>query len=108
MIDPEFYTMLPHSVTVQHVLTRDGWGRAASYGGIIVYRGRVVNKRRRVINSQGNEVISETTIYLSTPSGLLIDDYITMPSGCLPLNPPIISINRYPDEYGDYYTAIYV
>ncbi len=102
----EFLDFMPHRVGVEPYLSRDAYGNK-SYGPKVVYSGRVVNKRRQVISRMGQTVPSETTIYLATASGVSIDDRITLPSGCVPAWPTIISVSRYPDEYGGVYTEVY-
>jgi len=98
--------MMPHQVLVEPFASRDAWGNP-TYGALVAYQGRIVNKRTKVINRQGNEVISNTTIFMTTASGISIDDRITLPSGYYPARPPIIGISRFPDEYGAYYSELY-
>ena len=106
MFIDEFLGMMPHQIGVEPYASRDAWGKK-SYGSKTVYSGRVVNKRRLVINRAGQQAISETTIYMATASGVGIEDRITLPSGYLPAWPQIITVSRIPDEYGGCYTAVY-
>lgn len=102
----EFLGFMPHRLGVEPYLTRDAWGKKF-YGPKITYWGRVVNKRRQVIDRAGQMAVSETTIYMVTASGVGIEDRITLPSGCVPAWPTIITVARIPDEYGGCYTAVY-
>lgn len=106
-MDSEFLTMMPQWVGVENFAARDAWGNR-TYGAKILFRGRVENKRRKVISRDGDEVISETTLYLDTISGISMDARITLPSGHYPAHPEIISLKLEEDEVGPYSTTIYI
>jgi hypothetical protein len=106
-MDAAFLSMMPHNIGHEPAIGRDAWGNL-TFGAQVLYRGRIQNKRRKVINREGNEVISETTLYLDTVNRILLDDRITLPSGYLPANPDIISAYRVDDENGPYFTQLYV
>jgi len=106
-MESEFHSMMPHSVGITPYLSRDKWGKK-TYGAIVLFRGRVENKRKMVTNYLGDEVVSQSTLYLATTSGIGIEDRITMPSGYLPANPDILAIERQDDEWGAHHTVIYV
>jgi len=106
-MDPELLSMMPASIGVKHVTSRDAWGNP-TYGATTTYKGRIENRRRKVINRDGQEVISETALYLATTAMVDINAQITLPSGYYPTSPKIISIKRETDEYGAYSTTIYV
>ncbi len=61
-----------------------------------------------MINRDGDEVISETTLYLDTVSRISLDARITLPSGHYPAHPEIISLKLEEDEVGPYSTTSYV
>jgi hypothetical protein len=106
-MDIELYSMLPHSIGIQPYVSMDAYGNEV-YGTLVAYMGRVQNTRRKVLNKDGVEVISDSTIFLATTDQIHMDAYITMPSGYLPTHPEIISIKRETDEFGAYSTTIYV
>jgi len=106
-MDPEFLSMMPQYIGVENFVSRDAWGNR-TYGAKILFRGRVENKRRKVINREGDEVLSETTLYLDTVSGISLDARITLPSGHYPAHPEIISLKLDEDEIGPYCTTMYV
>lgn len=105
--EQEFLTMMPRSIGIKPMTSRDAWGNR-SYGTISYYQGRIQNKRRKVINRDGDEVISETTLYLATTVNIGIDDQITMPSGFLPLHPEIIAVRPLDDDWGSHHLTLYV
>ncbi len=104
-IESELAAMMPHTITIQPYTNSDGWGNK-NYGAAWTCRGRIVNKRRKVLSATGGEVISETTIYLDTTSEIGMDDLVTMPDGFSPRQPQIISVKRQSDESGLYYTIL--
>lgn len=107
MMDPEFLSMMPHSVGIEPCGATDAWGNR-TYGALVSCRARIQNKRRKVINLQGNEVISETTLYLDTTVNIDINARVTMPSGYLPTHPEIIAGKLEDDEAGAYCMVLYV
>lgn len=106
-MDPEFLSMMPSYIGVENFVSRDAWGNR-TYGAKILFRGRVENKRRKVIGRDGAEVVSNTTLYLDTISGISMDARITLPSGHYPAQPEILEIKLDEDETGPYSTRIYV
>ena len=106
MLDPELQSLMAHSVRITKCDSRDAWGNKIG-GAIHVIPARIVGKRRKVMSMTGEEVISETTVYMATTSGFTPDDTLTMPSGYLPLQPEIISVTRQSDERGLHHTVIY-
>lgn len=106
-MDSEFLSMMPQSIGISPATGRDAYGNL-TFGAQVVYRGRIENKRRKVVNVEGNEVVSETTLYLDTVARITPDDRVALPSGYLPSTPDIIGIYRVDDEEGAYYTRLYV
>lgn len=106
-MDLELLSMMPHQIGYEPYVSRDDWSNK-TYGAIVLLRGRIENKRRRVLSANGKEIISETTLYLATTSGISIEGRITLPSGYLPATPDIIAIARQDDEYGAHHTVVYV
>jgi hypothetical protein len=106
-MDLELLSMMPHLIGIQPYLSRDAWGKK-TFGAIVLFQGRVESKRRKIIGADGEEVISETTIYLATVSGIGMQDRVTLQSGYLPPNPLILAIRRQDNEYGIHHTVIYV
>jgi len=105
--DAEFRSMMPHTIGVKPWGASDAWGNP-TFGTLVSYQGRIENKRRKVINQLGEEVISNSTLYLATTAGIGIRDQITLPSGCLPVNPVILAIERQHDESGAHHVVVYV
>ena len=102
----EFESLCPAIIVVEPFTTNDAWGNK-SYGSSVSYRGRVTNKMRRIVTMAGVDAISGTDIVLLTSSGVFTEDRITLPSGFLPRQPPILRVDRIADEEGNLYTKVY-
>ncbi len=81
----------------------------------IAYKARLVGKRRRVWDANGNEVISSQTVYLNSGVNILPDAQVTLSTGDVGsteshlLTPPIVATGRYPGKRGRYvYTALFL
>ncbi|MCC5580587.1 hypothetical protein IMZ11_33715 [Microtetraspora sp. AC03309] len=71
--------MLPHQVQVEPY---QGAGPAGPlYGGTVTYPGYVEDKRQLVRSATGDEVISETTVYLNPGAVIPTESRVTLPSG---------------------------
>lgn len=106
-MDPEFLSMMPSEIGVENFVSRDAWGNV-THGAKILFQGRIENKRRKVTGRDGSEVVSESTLYLDTISGISLDARITLPSGHFPAQPEIIALKLEEDENGPYSTTIYL
>ena len=92
-----------------------------SYGDIVYqspkeYTCRVSGEEKLVRDNEGREAVSKlrVTILGNVPNkvgdlpGLDARSRITLPDGCIPQQPPIISVGRYPDASGNiHHTSIY-
>lgn len=106
-LEPALKALMKQTVGIAPCSGRDAWGNR-TYGATVNYYGRVVSKRRKVIRTDGTEVVSETTVYLSASGYLSPEDRITLPSGCFPQQPGIIQVIRPTDESGMvHHTEIY-
>src|SRR5690606_6285318 len=96
---------LIHSIQIEPQTGITGDGEYA-YGSAITYSGRIVNKVKRVTDFQGNERVSNTTIYVNATSVNPLDR-LTLPSGYEPQTPPMLRVDRIPDEKGIHHVVIY-
>ncbi|MCG5220267.1 hypothetical protein [Streptosporangium sp. KLBMP 9127] len=71
--------LLRHTITVQPYLGTGPSG--ATYGAAVTYRGYVQDKRQLVRNTAGEEVTSETTVYLNPGATIPPRSKVTVPSG---------------------------
>lgn len=105
-MDFELYQLMPHDITVEPATGADAWGNR-TYGTEATYKARIQNQRRKVVDINGEEVVSETTVYLATTVAISAHSRMTLPSGYVPRQPKIISIKRDEDQWGPYGTKIY-
>jgi hypothetical protein len=79
------------TITVEPFSAMTG-AQAQSYGSGVTYRALIQRGAKRVVNSQGREVISNVSVTI--PERVHIDQRsrVTLPSGFVPNQPPIIGI----------------
>ena len=102
----EFEDLCQATILVEPYTTSNAWGDK-SYGTAVNYRGRVTNRMKRIVTAAGIDAVSSTDIVLLTSSGIYTEDRITLPSGFLPRQPPILRVDRIADEEGNLYTKVY-
>jgi hypothetical protein len=98
-IDPELRDMFPHEVAVTAGRGLDGIYGHQTGGTTKTYRAQVVWQNKLVRNAQGEQVVSACQVILYGVSGVTVEDAITLPDGT---SPAIISVERFPDDSGDY------
>lgn len=100
------------SLTIAAFSSYDSYGKP-TYGSAVSYVARVVGKRRLVVNAAGQEVVSDWTAYLYSNTTVDPRSKVTLSTGdvgstaTLATNPPILSVERTPDENGMLYTALF-
>ena len=102
-------------------VTLEFYKERSSYGDIIyqekkIYKCRVSGEEKIIRDDQGRDIISKlrVTILGNVPNkvgdypGLDARSRVTLPEGCLPQQPPIVQVGRYPDMNGKIsHTSIY-
>ena len=67
-------------------------------------RARIVVRQSEVRTAQGQTVMSAATVWVKSTGAISAEDRITLPAGILPTSqPPILSVERYPDETGPHH-----
>lgn len=107
--------LMPQSVTIEPLSTtpRDLYGNK-SYGSATTYRCRIVGKRQQVINAQGQQVLSQQTIYLATPNAVDPESRVTLSTAdagstdLTAMQPEILATAAFPDESGAHHSVIYL
>jgi hypothetical protein len=102
----DFGDMMPHTVLIAPKTGADRFNKP-TYGADVSHRALVADKLQMVRDRNGEEVVSNTEIYLDGPARpeLAPESRVTLPTG---ETPPILSISRYPDEHGDYVAVVYL
>lgn len=101
MAEPAFLEFFKQSVEIAPFAgndpTQDG---AAVYHTPVAYAARIAGSSRRVLTDDGEVVLAKQVVYLPTDASITTKDQITLPEGYEPRRPPILAVNRYPDETG--------
>lgn len=106
--------LMTQAVSITARTGMDSYGKPTYSTSPTSYRARVVGRRRLVINAVGQEVPSDWTVYLYGDATVTPQDKVTLSTAdigstaTLAINPPILSVGRYPDEGGMLYTALYL
>jgi hypothetical protein len=101
----DFYDFFNDTVTLEPLVSRDGYGTPV-YGAAVAYPCRVQAALHQVVDAQGTQRTSTAMIYLAGTPDIEPTDRITLPSGFVPQQPPILVVGRYTDEDGAHHTRI--
>ncbi len=99
--------LLSQTVTVEPFSSTNFNGEDA-YGPSTTYSARAVDKVHLIRNFEGEQVGSNTMVWVNTVSAISVRDRITLPTGYSPTQPPILGVSRYPDQGGLHHTVIHV
>ena len=111
----ESSNLLHQKVTLEFYRERGSYGDI-TYQASRVYPCRVSGEEKIIRDDQGREAVSKlrVTILGNVPNkvgdlpGLDARSRVTLPEGCLPQQPPIVQVGRYPDMDGQInHTTIY-
>lgn len=106
MLD-EFNDFMVDTITIEPLVSRDSYGTPI-YGGPVSYTCKVDGEQKQVTDAVGIERMSKAKIYLMGTPVIGPTDRLTMPSGFVPSQPPILSVNPFSDESGSHHTEITV
>lgn len=104
-LEAELRELMPHTVQIE-LRTGQNADNEPTFGAAVDVQARVEARVRKVVTAQGEERVSMTTTYLADPVGVGPLDRITLPVGFTPRQPRILSVERMPDDEGDYYEAV--
>ena len=93
-------------VILEPFTSQDAYGNPA-YGTAQTYRARVSQRARQVVTATGAVIASQTQVYLVDDVTVDTRDRITLPSPYSPLQPPILSVRRSPDQTGQRFTTVF-
>jgi hypothetical protein len=110
-VDQALRDLMTDSITIEPPSSRNV-NVEKSYGAAVTYTCRVVGKRRIVRKANGQEAVSNATVYLDRLASIHPDSRITLPARFTPSQPPILEVGSLPDEDGTTgsgaHTVIYV
>lgn len=79
---------------------------APTYGTAVSYSAYIEMKNRIIVDRNGREVTARGRVFLGTATVININDRITLPTGTIPLQPPIIAVNMASDEGGVHHVTL--
>ncbi len=97
--------MMPDTITYEKMLTRDIYGKPATYDYPVTYKARVSGAMKRIPSRTpgGQDLVATTSVWCADIPTIQADDRITLPDGT---KPPILSFDHVSDETGDHHTKI--
>ncbi len=102
--------LMPLTVKVSTRTAHGNYGEPTFTGSTVSYRARIVTKLGYVRDAAGEEVSYNTVAWIRSTgtASITVSDRITLPTGAAPsTRPPIVGIERYPDEDGVHNTKVY-
>lgn len=103
MVITDFADLMPDTVTHAEHAGNDRWG-SPSYGSPVSFSARVVYRPESVRAADGAEVVARGHVWLLGSPAVDPKDEITLPDAT---TPPILAVERFPDENGAHHTKIF-
>lgn len=102
----DFLDLMPATVTYRSALTRDAYGKVVTYTPLVSYRARVnYRTTQRVSRISGEDVLTNTEVWIAGLPDLHVGDEITLPNGKKPI---LEDWDQVPDEKGPFYTKLFM
>lgn len=101
--EDDFVDLMNDTVTVEPWTGQDAYAKP-SFGAAVQYKGRVVSRIRMVRAFDGQEKVSSRTVWLAGDLKVDPRDRLTLPDGT---QPPILSVNAFPDETGPHHRMVF-
>jgi hypothetical protein len=103
-LEASLQQLMVETVTVAPVTAKDAygkrtWGTATTFSSCRVQTGNY-----KVLDSNGQEKVSEGRVYFPNKPTITLNDKITLPDGS---TPPILSVDFFGDERGDHHTIVH-
>lgn len=102
--DTAFLDLMPHSVTIESWLKDDAYGKP-KFGYAVSRQCRVVAKPQVIRDKDGRERVSRARVFMGGAFGIDPKDRITLPDGT---QPPILQVQKFPDEDGAHHEVVLV
>jgi hypothetical protein len=95
----EFDDFFNETITIEPFIGQDSYG-TPSYGASTSYPCRINGSQRQVIDTMGVIRVSKAKINLAGTPVIGPSDRLTLPSGFVPQQPPILVVNPLTDDVG--------
>ena len=106
-LEYEFQACFTQTITIEPQ-TGTNFNGEDSYGPSNTFSARAVDNVHLIRNFEGEQVGSNTMVWINTVSAIGPRDRLTLPSGYTPSQPPILGLSRFPDDDGLHHTVIHV
>lgn len=93
-LEPSLYSLLEDEITVEPFASETS-ARVVSYGAAVTYPALLERGARRLIGPSGKEVISNVQVMIPNRVHIDVRSRVTLPSGFVPNQPPILGIEFY-------------
>ena len=103
----DFSDLCTQTICWAPLASRDQYGKP-TYGAVQTFTGRRVYKIARVPSGgqgDGAVVLSESTIWILGTPAVKYEDLVYCSGDALP-RPPVLNVQRYPDDGGDYFVKV--
>ena len=100
----DFSGLLKDQVSLADITGRNDFGKP-TFGAAVSYSCRIVHNNKLVRDRTGSDVVSTSQVWLTYVESTTVESQITMPDGS---TPPILNIEKFPDESGSYYMKVYL
>lgn len=103
----EWLDMMPDEVTFQTRTGRDAQGGPVfSSTAVGPYPCRIEMKNRLIVDKSGRQVLAKGRVIMGTTYMPSVEDKIILPSEYVPVSPPMLAVNKQPDEDGSHHVSI--
>lgn len=103
----EWADMMPQTITVEPWLSYKGGGSGANYDTAVSYACRIEMGNHLVVGPNDRVVTAKGIVFLMSASVIGIKDRITLPTGYLPTQPPLLNVDVEDDETGNHHTCLH-
>lgn len=101
----EWLDMMGSTITIEPWVSQSVSG-VPTFGAAVSYPCHIQMKNHYVISWEGREVMARGKVFLATTDLISVKDRVTMPAGTVPLQPPLMAVNRQDDETGSHHTVL--
>ena len=101
--DVELLQMMPSLIQLKKLVSRNRYGEP-TYGATTSWRAYIAAKRQTIRNAEGQDIVSNSVVYIGGAPVITTDDQLVLPDGS---TPPIIGVDLFYDDKAEYATVLY-
>ena len=104
--EADFLQLMTQEITIEQPDGTFSSRAKPNFGAGFTIQCRIVLKNEIVFAFDGQERFSFAKIYLDSTTVITPESRLTLPASFTPNQPPILAIDREPDEEGDHHTVL--